>query len=86
MNLSTPTATAPEARTRRSPRLLETPRGTAGPGRVIERWLCLWRWETWASQSELARRPRAGWSLTYRGALISSQDAMDDYELAAGAS
>jgi hypothetical protein len=85
MNLSTPSATASPTRSRRHTRLLETPRGTSGPGRVIERWLCLWRWETWASQSELARRPRAGWSLTFRGALISSQDALDDYELAAGA-
>ena len=69
--------------TRRSPRLLEAPGGKAGPGRVVERWLCVWRWETWASQFELARRPRAGWSLTYRRALVCSQDALDDYELVA---
>jgi hypothetical protein len=64
-----------------SPRLLERPFGPHGPGRAIERWLCLWRWETWASESPLARRPRAGWSLTYGRALIASQDALDDYEL-----
>ena len=61
---------------------METPGGLSGPGRVVERWLWLWRWETWASELELARRPRAGWSLTYRRALICSQDALDDYELA----
>jgi hypothetical protein len=49
---------------------------------MVERWLCLWRWETWASQAVLARRPRAGWSLTFRGAVRTSQDALDDYELA----
>ena len=81
MHAASPYSTAPQARTRRRARLLETPQGTAGPGRVVERWLCLWRWETWASQFELPRRPRAGWSLTYRGALVSSQDALDDYDL-----
>jgi len=81
MQAATPSSTAPHARTRRRARLLETPRGTGGPGRVVERWLLVWRWETWASQSELARQPRAGWSLTYRGALVSSQDALDDYDL-----
>ncbi len=84
MNLSTPSSMALHPRIRRRARLLETPRGTGGPGRVVERWMCLWRWETWASDSELARRPRAGWSMTYSGALISSQDALDDYELATG--
>jgi hypothetical protein len=49
---------------------------------MVERWLCLWRWETWASQAVLARRPRAGWTLTFRAALRTSQDALDDYELA----
>jgi hypothetical protein len=73
---------APHAETPRTRLLEEAPRGKAGPGRVVERWLCVWRWETWASQRELARRPRAGWSLTYRRALVSSQDALDDYELA----
>jgi hypothetical protein len=62
-------------------RLLERRDGPGGPGRLIERWFLTWRWETWASESDLARRPRAGWSLTYRGALIASQDALDDYEL-----
>jgi hypothetical protein len=81
MNPSTPTSTALNPRARRGARLLETPDGAGGPGRIVERWLCVWRWETWASESALARRPRAGWSLTYRGALISSQDALDDYEL-----
>jgi hypothetical protein len=84
MNISTPRSTAPSPRTSRRARLLESPRGTGGPGRIVERWLCLWRWETWASDSQLPRRPRAGWSLTYRGAVISSQDALDDYELAPG--
>jgi hypothetical protein len=70
------------ARSRRHLRLLEAPWGKAGPGRMVERWLCLWRWETWASQAVLARRPRAGWSLTFRGAVRTSQDALDDYELA----
>ena len=82
MHAASPYSTAAQARIRRRARLLETPHGKAGPGRAVERWLCLWRWETWASQSELARRPRAGWSLTYRGALVSSQDALDDYDLA----
>jgi hypothetical protein len=63
-------------------RLMESSRGSSGSGRLVERWLLLWRWETWASEFELARRPRAGWSLTYRRALICSQDALDDYELA----
>jgi hypothetical protein len=84
MDMSTPASTALSSRARRRARLLESPRGTGGPGRMVERWLWLWRWETWASDSQLRRRPRAGWSLTYRGALISSQDALDDYELAAG--
>jgi hypothetical protein len=48
---------------------------------VVERWMLMWRWETWASESELARHPRGGWALTYRQALIASQDALDDYEL-----
>jgi hypothetical protein len=78
-------STIASPRLKRRARLLESPRGSGGPGRVVERWLWLWRWETWASQSELPRRPRAGWSLTYRGALISSQDALDDYELAPSA-
>ncbi len=82
MNLSTDPSPALPRRTRREPRLLEAPRGRSGPGRVVERWLFVWRWETWASQLELPHRPRAGWSLTYRRALISSQDALDDYELA----
>ena len=64
-----------------SPRLIERQGGSGGPGRVIERWLLFWRWETWASESDLRRRPRAGWSLTYPRALIASQDALDDYEL-----
>ncbi len=68
--------------TTRRPRLREAPRGRSGPGRVVERWLWLWRWETWASEFELARRPRGGWALTYQRALIRSQDALDDYELA----
>jgi len=62
--------------------LHERPRGPGGPGRTVERWLLFWRWETWASESELARRPRAGWALTYHRAVIASQDALDDYELA----
>jgi hypothetical protein len=84
MDMSTSRSTARSPRKRRRARLLESPRGTDGPGRIVERWLWLWRWETWASDSQLQRRPRAGWSLTYRGALISSQDALDDYELALG--
>jgi hypothetical protein len=73
---------AMQTRLRSRARLIEKPADIDGPGRAIERWwLCLWRWETWASESELARRPRAGWSLTYRQALIASQDALDDYEL-----
>jgi hypothetical protein len=68
-------------RRRRRPRLFESPHGAHGPGRVVERWLLLWRWETWASESALARRPRGGWKLTYRQALIASQDALDDYKL-----
>jgi hypothetical protein len=85
MNLSTYPGTYPgtsPARSSRRPRLLEAPWGKAGPGRMVERWLCLWRWETWASQAVLARRPRAGWTLTFRAALRTSQDALDDYELA----
>ncbi len=66
-------------------RLVERHTGPGGPGRTIERWVWLWRWETWASESELARRPRAGWSLTYARALVASQDALDDYELSAEA-
>jgi len=62
-------------------RLHESPHGPAGPGRAVERWFLLWRWETWASESELERRPRAGWALTYRRALVASQDALDDYAL-----
>ncbi|MCW3032289.1 MAG: hypothetical protein QOK19_873 [Solirubrobacteraceae bacterium] len=84
MDMPTPTAAARSPRARRRARLLESPRGTSGPGRIVERWLCVWRWETWASDSQLPRRPRAGWSWTYRGAVISSQDALDDYELAPG--
>jgi len=80
MNASS-TTTALRRRERRSPRLLEKPRGPAGPGRVVERWWLVWRWETWASESALARRPRGGWALTYQRALIASQDALDDYEL-----
>jgi hypothetical protein len=68
-------------RKRRRRRLLEVPDGPGGPGRVVERWMLLWRWETWASDSALERRPRGGWALTYRQALIASQDALDDYEL-----
>ncbi len=41
----------------------------------------MWRWETWATDLALERRPRAGWSLTYRRALVRSQDAMDDYTI-----
>ena len=81
MHFSTSPRSFPDPRLSRRSRLLEAPRGRAGPGRMVERWLCLWRWETWASQGVLARRPRAGWSLTFRGALRTSQDAMDDYEL-----
>jgi hypothetical protein len=66
-------------------RLHERPRGPGGPGRTVERWLLLWRWETWASESELARRPRGGWAVTYRRAVVASQDALDDYELAGAA-
>jgi hypothetical protein len=66
---------------RRRSRLVETIDGPGGPGRVVERWMLMWRWETWASESALARRPRGGWALTYRQALIASQDALDDYEL-----
>ena len=63
-------------------RLHERPDGPGGPGRAVERWwLLLWRWETWASESELERRPRAGWALTYKKALVASQDALDDYAL-----
>jgi hypothetical protein len=80
MNASSHT-TALRRRERRSPRLLEKPRGPAGPGRVVERWGLVWRWETWASESELERRPRAGWAVTYRRAVIASQDALDDYAL-----
>lgn len=71
----------------RGPRiqLLEKPGGETGAGRLIERWLWLWRWETWAAGSAQGRRPRAGWSLTYRRALQSSQDALDDYEIACAA-
>ncbi len=70
----------PEKRSRA--RLLELPPGRGGAGRLVERWMWLWRWETWAGDRELARRPRGGWSLTYRAALVSSQDALDDYEIA----
>jgi hypothetical protein len=80
MNASSPT-TALGRRRRGRARLLEKPDGPSGPGRAVERWLLLWRWETWASESALARRPRAGWSLTYRAALVASQDALDDYAL-----
>ncbi len=80
MTISAHSTAASSSRLRARARLFEAP-GNGGPGRVVERWFCLWRWETWASQSELRRRPRAGWSLTYRGALVSSQDALDDYEL-----
>jgi hypothetical protein len=80
MSTTTP-STLMHPRFRSRARLLEKPSGADGPGRAVERWLCLWRWETWASESELARRPRAGWSLTYRRAVIASQDALDDYEL-----
>jgi hypothetical protein len=73
--------TPAERRKRRSLRLLEKPSGPGGPGRVVERWLFVWRWETWNKESALERRPRAGWALTYRGALIASQDALDDYAL-----
>jgi hypothetical protein len=79
MNASSST---PALRPRRRPRLLEKPDGPAGPGRVVERWLLLWRWETWASEYALPRRPRGGWAWTYRRAVIASQDALDDYELA----
>jgi len=80
MSLISPPSTL---RSRLGPRTRLVERGNpASPGRVIERWWCLWRWETWASEADMARRPRAGWSLTYRGALIASQDALDDYELA----
>jgi len=68
-------------RKRRSLRLLEKPSGPAGPGRAVERWLFVWRWETWARESAPERRPRGGWALTYRRALVASQDALDDYEL-----
>jgi len=77
------TRTIPRPGHRRRARLLEKPRGAGGPGRRVERWMLLWRWETWASESALARRPRGGWELTYRRALIASQDALDDYELVA---
>lgn len=80
MNASSHT-TALRRRERRPPRLLEEPRGPAGPGRVVERWGLVWRWETWARESALERRPRAGWALSYRRALIASQDALDDYAL-----
>lgn len=84
MNMSNMSAHPSALQTRLRPRarLIEKLADIDGPGRAIERWwLFLWRWETWASESELARRPRAGWSLTYRQALIASQDALDDYEL-----
>ncbi len=80
MNASSST-TPLRRRNRHSLRLLEKPSGPAGPGRVVERWLFVWRWETWAKDSALERRPRAGWALTYRRALVASQDALDDYEL-----
>jgi hypothetical protein len=70
-----------ERRRRRGARLLEKPHGPFGPGRAVERWMVFWRWETWASESALARRPRGGWALTYRRAVIASQDALDDYAL-----
>ncbi len=80
MNASSST-TPLRRRRRRSLRLLEKPTGPAGPGRVVERWLFVWRWETWATESAMERRPRGGWALTYRRALIASQDALDDYAL-----
>ncbi len=84
MNASSST-TAFGRRGRGRARLHERPHGPGGPGRTVERWLLLWRWETWASESELARRPRGGWAVTYRGAVVASQDALDDYELAGAA-
>jgi hypothetical protein len=80
MNASSPTH-ALRPRERRAPHLLEKPRGPGGPGRVVERWWLAWRWETWASEGALERRPRGGWALSYRRAVIASQDALDDYEL-----
>ena len=80
MNASSTTSPLRRSHSRRT-RLHEKPHGPAGPGRAVERWLLLWRWETWASESELERRPRAGWAITYRRALVASQDALDDYAL-----
>ncbi|MGO9488239.1 MAG: hypothetical protein ACLQBB_04325 [Solirubrobacteraceae bacterium] len=79
--ITPPTPTALNRRLGHRARLVELRADLHGPGRAIERWLCLWRWETWASAADLARRPRAGWSLTYGRALIASQDALDDYQL-----
>ena len=84
MNASSTTDAFRPGRRRRT-RLHEKPHGPSGPGRAVERWLMLWRWETWASESDLPRRPRAGWALTYRRALVASQDALDDYALVDGA-
>jgi hypothetical protein len=80
--MNAPGSTTPLGRRkRRSLRLLEKPTGPAGPGRVVERWLFVWRWETWNRESAPERRPRGGWAWTYRRALVASQDALDDYEL-----
>jgi hypothetical protein len=79
MNASSTTSAPRKGRPRR--RLHEEPHGPAGPGRAVERWLLFWRWETWARESALERRPRGGWALTYRRALVASQDALDDYAL-----
>ncbi len=62
-------------------RLLERPSGPGGPGRMIERWFFLWRWETWASDGPFGVRPRAGWSLTFNRALTATQDRLDDYQI-----
>jgi hypothetical protein len=55
--------------------------GPGGAGRLIERWGLLWRWETWASETPLSRRPRGDWTLTYARAVAASGRALEEYSL-----
>jgi hypothetical protein len=75
-------AVTPGAR-RRTARLYEQA-GRGGAGRLVERWGLLWRWETWASDVPLSRRPRGGWTLTYAAAVATSSRVLQGYSLGLG--